>query len=326
MIKKMLTTIVVGSGLIGFLTGCEWQSSGGSESWSDKYSWVNFSGVYRAPDSGLVVRSAVQVAAVAAAASTNALPTIVAVEQVGTGNGLVLSFSGTLGHRPLTAKSLTITDGFETFSDGGGTGVLTGDKGGTGTISYGTGAFTVTFATQPGLGIAINATYTYSELPGGSAASGGTQGSSQGSSISIYTLTVSQQGNLLNITDSNGAVYTGKMGNLSSSGGFANGNVLSGSSVIAQFTATGISASGRSVKIVGNLSGTYIGSSGGSSGATSSGTGGTTSTQWLITGRSMEGTWIEDGGRLTGDIKGVAGDASVTITGVGTNTTSAFKL
>jgi hypothetical protein len=87
-------------------------------------------------------------------------PTTVATESIGTGSGLTKTFSGTLTHHPLTALTLTITDGFETFTHTGTT-VLEGDKGGTGSINVTSGAYSVTFNTGPDYGASITANYIY---------------------------------------------------------------------------------------------------------------------------------------------------------------------
>ena len=81
-------------------------------------------------------------------------------ENIGTGDNLEVTFSGTLAHTLLRVSTLTITDTVETFSDNG-DGTLTGDLTGTGTINYSTGAFSVTFDTAPGLAQAITAGYEY---------------------------------------------------------------------------------------------------------------------------------------------------------------------
>ena len=81
-------------------------------------------------------------------------------ESVGTGDGSTTSFSGTLANSPVSAKQIEITDGTETFTDWDGDGNLTGDAGGTGTITYSSGAWSVTFNTAPANGTAITAYYT----------------------------------------------------------------------------------------------------------------------------------------------------------------------
>jgi hypothetical protein len=78
-----------------------------------------------------------------------------------------LTYSGTFVHFPLRAGDLTIStaDGGETFTDDG-DGTLTGDAGGSGTINYTTGAWSITYGSNPGGGHAITADYDYyPELP-----------------------------------------------------------------------------------------------------------------------------------------------------------------
>jgi hypothetical protein len=78
--------------------------------------------------------------------------TAVANEVIGTGNGATLAFSGTLAFKGATVRncfgvSVAVTGG-ETFTDNY-LGVLTGSAGGTGTINYMTGAWTLTFTVAP---------------------------------------------------------------------------------------------------------------------------------------------------------------------------------
>lgn len=68
----------------------------------------------------------------------------VADEAIGTGDGSTKAYSGTLTNKPVHPGSLSITDDTETFSDDG-YGRLTGDAGGTGTINYTTGAYSISF-------------------------------------------------------------------------------------------------------------------------------------------------------------------------------------
>ena len=71
-------------------------------------------------------------------------------ENVGTGNGTTTTFTGTLAAitSVKTCMYVRINDGTETFTDDR-NGVLVGSLGGTGTINYATGAFSVTFNTAP---------------------------------------------------------------------------------------------------------------------------------------------------------------------------------
>jgi hypothetical protein len=74
--------------------------------------------------------------------------TAVSNENVGTGNGVLVTFTDTLvfkaGGARRTCFGITVTDGTETFTDNY-DGTLTGSAGGTGTINYTTGAISVTF-------------------------------------------------------------------------------------------------------------------------------------------------------------------------------------
>lgn len=77
---------------------------------------------------------------------------------IDTGTGIT-TYSGTLSVIPVIVGSFTATDGVETFSDNG-NGTLTGDAGGTGTLNYTTGAWSLTFNTAVVDGVSILATYT----------------------------------------------------------------------------------------------------------------------------------------------------------------------
>lgn len=82
--------------------------------------------------------------------------TSVTAEVLGSGTGAQTAYSGTLGFKSgqpkRTCMYVTITDGTETFNDDG-SGVLVGNLGGTGTINYATGAYSVTFNTAPVAGV-----------------------------------------------------------------------------------------------------------------------------------------------------------------------------
>jgi|GEM_PF-7031288 len=81
-------------------------------------------------------------------------------EQLGTGDGLAIHFSGNLANRQVDPNSVLITDGFETFTDDG-AGTLNGNKGGTGSITYRNGAYSVTFDSAPDMGDVIDADYDW---------------------------------------------------------------------------------------------------------------------------------------------------------------------
>jgi hypothetical protein len=68
------------------------------------------------------------------------------------------TYAGTLAKKPLWPTGLTITDTVETFTDAG-AGVLAGSLGGTGTIVYSSGVYSVTFKSTTGN--PVTATYWY---------------------------------------------------------------------------------------------------------------------------------------------------------------------
>lgn len=74
------------------------------------------------------------------------------------GTGGTTGFSGTLATKPIAAGSFNPTDGVETFIDNG-NGTLTGSAGGSGTINYTTGAWTLTFNANPANHANIRAKY-----------------------------------------------------------------------------------------------------------------------------------------------------------------------
>ncbi len=78
-------------------------------------------------------------------------------EEIETGTGIT-AYNGTLQLFPVIPGSINITDGVETFTDAGG--ILTGNFGGTGTIVYATGVWSLTFNTAVVIGVAIMATYS----------------------------------------------------------------------------------------------------------------------------------------------------------------------
>jgi len=86
-------------------------------------------------------------------------------EQLAIGNGILLTFSSTLNFFPIQSGTLEITDNVEVFLDNG-NGTLTGSAGGTGTINYTTGAYSVTFSVAPLNGQQIVANYSLPNTSG----------------------------------------------------------------------------------------------------------------------------------------------------------------
>lgn len=77
--------------------------------------------------------------------------------QASSGDGVTTTFAGTLGSAPLVPGTIIFADNVESFTDEG-DGTLSGTKGGAGNIDYTTGIYSITFATAPASGVAINAT------------------------------------------------------------------------------------------------------------------------------------------------------------------------
>ncbi len=264
--------------------GCDWTFGGGTDSWNERWNWVNFSGVYRGVGGGMIVTD------FTATPGTPGQTITVGNERIATGTAAGSVYGGVLRNQSIVPGSLTINAGQFALTDDG-NGVLSGGAGTSGTIDYGSGGWSINLQSSPGQGTAITASYQHLIE--------GTEGSPVGSGatrFSIRTLTIHQEGEQLVITDNNGAQFTGKMGSIRGSAGFdGDGPRPAGETIIAQFQASGTSAAGLEVKMTGTFEGTL--------GA--AGEGGST-----LANRRISGTWIESGGR-TGDINGFAGNIIV---------------
>ena len=81
-----------------------------------------------------------------------------ATDNLATGDGFTVTFTGGLQNPPIIMGTLYITDGVEVLQDQG-DGTLTGSVGSSGTINYITGAYSVTFAAAPTSAATIYAKY-----------------------------------------------------------------------------------------------------------------------------------------------------------------------
>lgn len=289
--KWSMVGLLVALAGVALVVGCEgdWTSGGGVESWNDRYNWVNFSGVYRGLEGGVLVTD------YSANAGVTGETYLAESETIATAAEGVSQYSGVLRHENVQPGSIEITTGVFTLTDPEGDGTLSG-SGKVGTIDYGTGAWSIDLLGEyPPAGTAIVGTYLYKKE-----GSGGAGGANAGSSgVTIYSFTVQQEGQNLSIVDNNGSTYSGSMGSIRSSGGVDQDDGTSavvGDQVIAQFTAHGTSKAGFSVNLAGTFQGTVSGSASGT----------------YLSNRRMIGTWIEQGGR-TGDINGEAAPLAVTI-------------
>ncbi len=297
------------------LMGCEWDTGSDAENWSSSYDWVNFSGVYRGASGGLLVTDYTTTPAIPG--STN----VVTISNDSQGSFALgqTSFSGTLDHGNVVPGSVVITlysnggEALRSFSDDG-NGVLGASEG---TIQYVSGSWTIELSILSPVGTAgrIVAAYSYYVSNSGSAGSGAESGATR---VSIYSFNIEHQGQHLTITDNNGSVYSGRIKKMQSASGYQNTDITQvgadeerndraakytyqesslpadGDTVVATFECTGISKAGMRVRIVGTLQGTVAAS--------------------VFTGRVLNGTWIEIGGK-TGNI--YAQTTSVPVVNVG---------
>ena len=202
--------------------------------------------------------------------------------------------SGRLSKTPITPGSVTISVGSTFVLRDNGAGGLSG-SGITGTIDYDTGAWSIDYAaaTVPANAV-ISAVYQT------------TSGDGRGSTgVAIHTFTVHQEGNILRITDNFGRLYNGVFGSVRATGGADQDNQATpevGDTVIGQFEVSGSSAAGRAVTMVGTFQGVVSGG-------------------LVLSQRTMSGTWIEDGGKKSGDILGTASPLRIDTSQIPTTTT-----
>ncbi|MFH0954122.1 MAG: hypothetical protein V1873_07315 [Verrucomicrobiota bacterium] len=286
--SRMATLLVCVAAAL--MLGCEgdWTSGGGVESWNDSYNWVNFSGVYRGIGGGVLVTD------FSATPGTPGVTNSVDEEVIATGNGANTYFEGTLNHAPVVLGSVQIdVQGVGTFTDNG-TANLDGPAGTVGTIDHGTGGWSIDCGPiAPEDGAELTANYLYA-ISGSSGDSGADPGSS---GVTIYSFTVHQEGNRIAIVDNNGKSYEGNFGSIRTSGGAQSGDTpAAGDSVIGQYSASGVSAAGYSVRMVGTFQGVVT-------------TGGN---NFYLSDRKMYGTWIEEGG-TEGDINGESSPIPISV-------------
>lgn len=289
-------------GCVSALVGCEYTGTGDSNSFNSYPDWANFSGVYKGAGGGTLVSAFTSDPGNGGTpGGTNFYN---ATENVGVGNGVNTTFSGVLSHKPLVAGSLNITAGAIELVDQG-TGALTGSLGANGSVDYGTGAWSLDLQGIPvASGQTIVAKYSYIVSTPGTPATSSSTG--QGSSgMAIYSFTVFQAGNKIEITDNNGAKYGGQLGKVVTTSGITaetdkqrseTDTLLPsvGDSVIAEYTAEGTSAAGVSVMLTGTFQGVISRGSGAD----------------YLSDRRMLGTWSESKG-VTGDINGASSPIAV---------------
>ena len=268
MTGKVIVSSMMSAALALVCCSCEWSAGGGADSWSDSYSWANFSGTYRGAGNGVLVTDY----------STSGGQTGTGQKNFGS-TSTSMDYAGSFGVNSIVGKTVVINFGGTSFVDDG-SGNLSG-SGGSGNISYSTGNWAVQFTTAP---VADQAITGWCDYNGGSSGASGK---------TIYSFVVWQTGNELQITDNNGCVYKGSMGEMGGTMTGTNSLPSAGDTAIAQYSAEGTSAAGFKVTIAGNFQGSV----------SANGT--------YLENRKMYGTWIEDGG-LTGDVNGESSPILVT--------------
>ncbi|MCX7818697.1 MAG: hypothetical protein N2652_05750 [Kiritimatiellae bacterium] len=283
---KLRWWVCATAGATAVLVGCDWEAGSGAQTVSNRYNWVNFSGVYRAVSGAFLVNEPGS----GGSATTNT----VSGERVATAVAGQSTYAGVLSRRRVLPGTFQIVAGVYVLTDNG-AGVLSG-SGKTGSIVYQTGAWSIDLlGAWPPAGTPILATYQYLDDADPGSSGGG-----------LYTFSITQSGNAITIVDSSGGTYSGRISSIRSTGGVSSDEAsvtplqpVVGDTLVASFEAEGRSRAGVAVKIVGTLSGTVAGTAGGGGG------GGGGAVQIYLNNRRLQGTWIEANGR-TGDIVGVA--------------------
>lgn len=293
--KRILGIAMCAVVAAGLMAGCEWStSSEHNSSWNDSYNWVNFSGTYRSAAGGMLVTD--YTSTPSTPGSTNTYTTTESAGSLGTGN---IQATGKASKHPIVPKSFTVSIGSDVALSDNGEGVLSDGGGSSGTVSYEGGQWTIKLADTQAKMYNRNITISYAYQVGNSGSSSGAKSGSSGKAI--YSFVVAQQGEKLTITDNNGAAYKGHISNLRSTSGVASTNSMprDGDVIVASFSTSGTSAAGKQVTITGTFQGSVAAS--------------------VFTGRTMQGTWIEAGGK-TGDINGTTTSVAISAAAATTET------
>ena len=285
--------------LFVFIVGCEWESSDGDHSWTEELGWANFSGTYRNSSGDLISGSGFSSGEDEVSDTPDGPLLVVSGEAGGSYAARQATLSGRLAKYPqIVAGSVTlvfasggITIG--TFTDGGGG--LSGTyalvpsaaptRVGTGTIEYDTGRWTLNLE-DIGFLVATDLSVDYTWVDTGAIVDD-SDVDEDDDDISISSMHVTQTGNQLVFSDSEGMTYTGIMWKGSTPGGDDTG-ATSGE------VTTGFEVSSDNVTITGTFSGNWA-----SAGEDDAGSGN-------LTGKTIDGTWVRSGNAL--DMHGTSGD------------------
>lgn len=330
--------------LVAFFSGCEWTSSGGSGGWSDRYSWVNFSGLYRGSGGALVSEFAAEESAATTTTTTTPTTTttdgnttitttVVNGESAGTAPAFQTSLNGGLNFRPgivpgsvtfvLNATTANGSSGSVTDNGSGGlTGFVnlvgpdpTTAQPVTGTINYDTGVWAMDL-TSPGLlsSAAMFVSYSYNtEIASDGGGSGGSSDSDDDTDSGSTALGIAG-GDIYSVqVEQTGNQLTFRL---------SNGYTLTGQLSVVSLPGgdqTGRSAGdvsatyevsgnieGSSVKVNGTLSGVYVPPA-----DIEFANDDAPVLFGILSSRILQGIWMQPGG--TADIYGIAPQQSVPV-------------
>jgi len=261
--------MVLGVGMVG----CEWQGGSGDNALSNATGAANFTATYTSSTGGYIVSLSTAAQTTNTAGETDSI----AVQDP---NQFLFNFSGTTQNKPVLAGTVTVSWSAGTARDSGSDGKLFGPGSTSGTIDYQTGQIhlTIDLGYLPQLGSKIWVTYSYDKVN----STGGTAG--------ITSLTVQQKGQAITIIDNNGKSYSGSLGPTQTGSGTPVASANSGDEVTSSFSASGQSADGANVNLVGTFSATVSGSP---------------PSSIVLSNRRMTGSWIENTG-VTAGINGTA--------------------
>ena len=241
--RGSLFTILLVSAVSGSLFwGCEWTSSDESSSWSGSYDNMNFAGTYR------IGVSITQASGGTTDDDDEPVTQVVTVEErVGTYRPDTIAYSGKL-HGGVVVDSVKVTAGGFIYSDNG-AGVLVGNLpiAGNGTIDYSSGAWAITMVGVPAESGNIIATYSYTlDVSGGSTG----EGTDPTAAIMVKAITISQNGQHLTMSMTNGSTFSGQFTSVNEISG------AGGTAYNAQFEVSG--AKGKIVGTLDSSSGTKV--------------------------------------------------------------------
>ena len=244
-------TFALTATLAMLFAGCEWSGTSDSNSWSNAYDAMNFSGTYRAVTTQTSSSSTTTTSSDPWGESTSEVQ-YTATETKYKTSANQLNYSNLQTEHPnIVPGSVQVSlGGQNAFRDDGNgnlVSVSTSDMG-SGSVSYAAG--TVAFRILVPVGvvdITISYTYTVSESTGGTSTVVTTQTTTTGNKVTA--ITVSQNGQNLTLRLNNGIVMSGRFTNVQQTGKIDEDSNAGYNTYNAQFQV----ASGSASKLVGTL-------------------------------------------------------------------------